>query len=79
MKLKPPTGGGARSTGDDQRTTHVFHVKGSFRIDLTEGSYTLEREGDYLVWGPGIDHSWEALQDCLVTTVRFPSVGDDEV
>jgi glyoxylate utilization-related uncharacterized protein len=47
-------------TADDQRTTLVFHVSGEFRIDLTEGSFTLERQGDYLVWGPGIDHSWEA-------------------
>jgi hypothetical protein len=60
-------------TADDQRTTLVFRVKGKFRIDLTEGSFTLEREGDYLVWGPGIDHSWEALTEAVVVTVRWPS------
>lgn len=60
-------------TADDQRTTLVFHVSGKFRIDLTEGSSTLERPGDYLVWGPGIDHSWEALADAVVVTVRWPS------
>jgi quercetin dioxygenase-like cupin family protein len=63
----------AEWTADDQRTTLVFHVSGTFRIDLTEGSFTLEREGDYLVWGPGIDHSWEALTDAVVVTVRWPS------
>jgi quercetin dioxygenase-like cupin family protein len=60
-------------TSDDQRTTLVLHVSGKFRIDLTEGSYTLEREGDYVVWGPGIDHSWEALTAAVVVTVRWPS------
>ena len=60
-------------TADDQRTTLVFYVSGRFRIDLTEGSFTLEREGDYLVWGPGIDHSWQALTDAVVVTVRWPS------
>ena len=63
----------AEWTADDQRTTLVFHVSGRFRIDLTEGSFTLERKGDYLVWGPGIDHSWEALTDAVVVTVRWPS------
>jgi quercetin dioxygenase-like cupin family protein len=61
-------------TTEDQRTTLVLLVSGKFRIDLTEGSITLERQGDYLVWGPGIDHSWEAITDSVVTTVRWPSV-----
>lgn len=60
-------------TADDQRTTLVFHVSGQFRIDLTEGTFTLQRKGDYLVWGPGIDHTWEALTDAVVVTVRWPS------
>ena len=51
----------------------VLLVDGNFRIDLTEGSVTLERQGDYAVWGPGIDHSWEALSPSVVVTVRWPS------
>ena len=60
-------------TADDQRTTLVFLVSGHFRIDLTEGSVFLERQGDYAVWGPGIDHTWEAITDSVVVTVRWPS------
>ena len=60
-------------TADDQRTTLVLLVEGHFRIDLTEGSVTLERQGDYAVWGPGIDHSWEAMSPSVVVTVRWPS------
>ena len=63
----------AEWTADDQRTTLVLLVEGNFRIDLTEGSMTLERQGDYAVWGPGIDHSWEALSPSVVVTVRWPS------
>jgi quercetin dioxygenase-like cupin family protein len=48
-------------TADDQRTTLVLLVEGNFRIDLTEASVTLEKQGDYVTWGPGIDHSWEAI------------------
>jgi hypothetical protein len=60
-------------TSGDQRTTLVLLVRGNFRIDLTEGSITLARQGDYVVWGPGIDHSWRAISDSTVITVRWPS------
>jgi quercetin dioxygenase-like cupin family protein len=60
-------------TADDQRTTLVLLVEGNFRVDLTEGPVALVRQGDYAVWGPGIDHSWEAVSDSVVVTVRWPS------
>jgi quercetin dioxygenase-like cupin family protein len=60
-------------TADDQRTTMLLLVSGRFRLDLTIGTTTLERQGDYVVWGPGIDHSWQAEQDSVVITVRWPS------
>jgi hypothetical protein len=63
----------AQWTADDQRTTMVLLVEGTFKVDLTEGSVTLAKQGDYLVWGPGIDHSWEALAPSVVITVRWPS------
>ena len=63
----------ARWTAGDQRTTLTLLVSGSFRVDLTAGSVTLERQGDYLVWGAGTDHCWEALTDAVVITVRWPS------
>ncbi|HZC00371.1 MAG TPA: signal peptidase I, partial [Gammaproteobacteria bacterium] len=40
---------------------------------LTEGSITMNRQGDYVMWGPGIDHSWKALSESVVITVRWPS------
>jgi hypothetical protein len=60
-------------TADDQRTTLVLLVSGKHRVDLTEGSVCLERQGDYVVWGPGIDHCWEAVTDSVIVTVRWPS------
>jgi hypothetical protein len=60
-------------TADDQRTTFTILVHGNFRIDLTGGSVTLENQGDYAAWGPGVDHSWEALSESVVITVRWPS------
>jgi hypothetical protein len=49
-------------------------VRGRFRLDLSVASTTLEKEGDYAVWGPGIDHSWRAEEDSIVITVRWPSI-----
>ena len=60
-------------TTGEQRSTLVLLISGKFRIDLTVGNVTLERQGDYLTWGPGIDHSWQAEQDSIVITVRWPS------
>jgi hypothetical protein len=31
----------------------------------------LEHEGDYILWGPGIAHTWQALADSVVLTVRW--------
>ena len=60
-------------SADDQRTTLVLLVEGNFRLDHTEGSVTLAKQGDYALWGPGVDHSWEALSDSVVITVRWRS------
>jgi quercetin dioxygenase-like cupin family protein len=59
---------------DEQRTTLLLMIRGRFRLDLAVGSVVLEREGDYVVWGPGIDHSWQAEQDSVVVTIRWPSI-----
>jgi hypothetical protein len=62
-----------RWTRDDQRTTLVILISGKFRVDLAGGSETLSDQGDYVMWQPGIDHSWEALSISTVLTVRWPS------
>jgi len=60
-------------TAEDRRTTLLMLIEGNFRLDLTEASITLAKQGDYALWGPGIDHSWRAITDSIVVTVRWPS------
>jgi hypothetical protein len=62
---------------DEQRTTVLLLVKGRFRLDLSVGNFVLQKEGDYAVWGPGIDHSWHAEEDTVIITIRWPSVSAD--
>lgn len=59
-------------------TTVAILIRGAlkveFYVDETPQVVTLDKEGDYVVYGPDVAHSWEAIGDTLVLTVRFPSV-----
>ncbi|MEV7028803.1 signal peptidase I [Streptomyces sp. NPDC093272] len=56
------------------RTALLVLVSGRFRVEFPGRSVLLEEQGDYVVWGAGVDHSWTAEQDSVVLTVRWPSV-----
>jgi quercetin dioxygenase-like cupin family protein len=60
-------------TENDGRTAASFLISGRFHLELTVGTVTLCRQGDYVVWGPGTDHSWWAEEDSVILTVRWPS------
>jgi quercetin dioxygenase-like cupin family protein len=60
-------------TTDEQRTTVLLLVKGRFRLELTVGTIVLKDQGDYAMWGPGIEHSWQAEEDSILITMRWPS------
>jgi len=50
------------------------HLKVTFHIDGTQLEVTLRAKGDYVAFGPEVVHSWEAVGDAIVLSVRFPSV-----
>ncbi len=58
----------------DTRTTVLMLVSGKFEIELDGVSHMLEDSGDYAMWGPGVDHIWDAHEDTVIITVRWPSV-----
>jgi hypothetical protein len=64
-------------------TTITVLLQGSFRMRLAvDGGvrdFHLREPGDYLVFGPGLPHTWEAPEGCIMLTVRTPSLPDDEV
>lgn len=65
--------GEARSewvTGE-QRTTLFILQTGRFAMNFINHDVMLEKPGDYVMWGPGADHRWEALEDCIGITVRW--------
>ncbi|MEV5353261.1 signal peptidase I [Streptomyces sp. NPDC086081] len=58
----------------EERTALLVLISGRFRVELPGRSVLLERQGDYVVWGRGVDHSWRAEEESVVLTVRWPSV-----
>ncbi|GHH75129.1 hypothetical protein GCM10018793_17700 [Streptomyces sulfonofaciens] len=58
----------------EARTAFLVLVSGRFRVELPGRSVVLERQGDYVVWGRGVDHSWFAEEESVVLTVRWPSI-----
>jgi hypothetical protein len=36
----------------------------------------LQKQGDYIYFGPNVPHTWSAIEDCLILTVRWPASHD---
>jgi hypothetical protein len=58
----------------EERTALLILISGRFRVELPGRSVLLAKQGDYVVWGKGVDHSWRAEEESVVMTVRWPSV-----
>ncbi len=83
---------GAHEAGDrrangwsmcETSTTISVLLRGQFvvslRVDGQVHRVQLDEPGDYVVYGPGVPHTWEAPDECIVLSVRAPSVPDDEI
>ncbi|MGE5269706.1 MAG: signal peptidase I [Thiohalocapsa sp.] len=49
-------------------------LRATFEIGETPQTVVLEREGDYVIYSPQTVHTWQAVGETVVLTVRFPSV-----
>lgn len=59
---------------EEVRTTLVLLISGQFVVQLPGQDVEMKRSGDYANFGPGTAHSWRAVEDSVVVTVRWPSV-----
>jgi quercetin dioxygenase-like cupin family protein len=64
----------ARWVTGEERTTLLILISGRFRVEVPGRSVVLAEQGDYIVWGKGVDHSWYAEEASVVLSVRWPSV-----
>lgn len=61
-------------TDGEKRTALLVLISGRFRLEFPGRDVVLAEQGDYVVWGRGVDHSWEAEEESVVLTVRWPSI-----
>jgi hypothetical protein len=68
----------SRPWANQNGTTISVLIEGSlqvtFHVDGARQEVTLRMKGDYVIFGPEVAHSWEAVGDTIVLSVRFPSV-----
>lgn len=62
---------------NDRAHTLAILVRGRFRLSFPEREVLLAREGDYVLWEPGVPHRWQAEGPTTVVTVRWPSLPGD--
>jgi mannose-6-phosphate isomerase-like protein (cupin superfamily) len=55
-------------------TTLNILVRGQFVLLFPDREVALEKEGDFVLFGPGVPHSFHSVQESLVLTVRWPSL-----
>ena len=65
---------------NDMATSVTILVSGVFETEFPEDNIThvLERPGDYQIYGPGVPHRWRVLKECVVITIRWPSIPGDQ-
>jgi hypothetical protein len=62
---------------NDRAHTLALLVRGVFRLRFPEREVLLSKEGDYVLWEPGVPHLWQAETPAVVVTVRWPSLPGD--
>lgn len=55
------------------RTLNIL-IRGRFVLLFPDHEVLLEKEGDFVLFGPGIAHSFRSEEESLVLTVRWPSI-----
>jgi hypothetical protein len=72
--VHPPGDRRAQWATGEKRTALLVLISGRFCVELPGRDVLLTEQGDYVVWGPGVDHSWHAEERSVVLTVRWPSI-----
>lgn len=57
----------------EMRQTVCILIEGSFTLIFRDKEFTLDKQGDYVMWGRGVDHKWRVNKDTVAMTVRWPS------
>ena len=59
--------------GNSVKTLNIL-IRGHFVLLFPDREISLAEEGDYVLFGPGVAHSFRSERESLVLTVRWPSL-----
>jgi len=59
--------------GNPVKTLNIL-VRGHFVLLFPDEEVVLSQEGDYVLFGPDVPHSFRSEEESLVLTVRWPSI-----
>lgn len=59
--------------GNPVKTLNIL-IRGQFVLLFPEQEVRLSQEGDYVLFGPDMPHSYRSEEESLVLTVRWPSI-----
>jgi mannose-6-phosphate isomerase-like protein (cupin superfamily) len=63
--------------GNAVKTLNIL-VRGHFVLLFPDREIVLAEEGDFVLFGPGVPHSFRSEQESLVLTVRWPSLSPNK-
>jgi hypothetical protein len=66
------------SNGIAKTLAILAYGKQQINFPATNDVALLANEGDYVFFESGVEHSWEALEDTLLITIRWPSIPGDQ-
>lgn len=74
VRLKKGQGKSAPSFEPTAHTLGVL-ISGKIAQHFPDENKTivLQKEGDYIFFGPNVLHAWSAIEDCVMLTVRWPA------
>ena len=61
------------SPASSVRTLNIL-IRGRFVLLFPDHEVLLEKEGDFVLFGPGVAHSYRSEDESLMLTVRWPSI-----
>ena len=62
--------------GNPVKTLNIL-MRGRFVLVFPDREVVLEKEGDFVLFGPDVAHSFRSEEESLVLTVRWPAPSGD--
>ena len=64
--------------GNPVKTLNIL-VRGHFVLVFPDREVPLVNEGDFVLFGPDVPHSFRSVEESLVLTVRWPSLTPEQM